>query len=62
MKILINKLIKDIKEKLKKERIKLTDARALMLYVLYDLINKLTKDTKEIEVMSSNIYLFLDFS
>ena len=62
MKVLMNKLIKDIKEKLKKERIKLTDARALMLYVLYDLINKLTKDTKEIEVMSSNIYLFLDFS
>lgn len=27
-----------IKEKLKKERVKLTDARALLLYVLYDLI------------------------
>ena len=40
MKVLMNKLIKDIKEKLKKERIKLTDARALMLYVLYDLIKQ----------------------
>lgn len=27
-----------IKEKLKKERVKLTDARALLLYVLYDLV------------------------
>jgi Fe2+ or Zn2+ uptake regulation protein len=28
----------EIKEYLKKERVKLTDARALLLYVLYDLI------------------------
>lgn len=28
----------EIKEKLKKERVKLTDARALLLYVLYDLV------------------------
>jgi O-acetyl-ADP-ribose deacetylase (regulator of RNase III) len=28
-----------IKEKLKKERVKLTNARALLLYVLYDLVN-----------------------
>lgn len=30
----------DIKEKLKKERVKLTEARALMLYVLYDLVKQ----------------------
>lgn len=29
----------EIKEKLKKERVKLTDARALLLYVLYDLVS-----------------------
>jgi len=29
---------REIKEKLKKERVKLTDARALLLYVLYDLV------------------------
>lgn len=29
-----------IKEKLKKERVKLTDARALLLYVLYDLVKQ----------------------
>jgi len=38
--ILVYEPTKDIKEKLKKERIKLTDARALMLYVLYDLIKQ----------------------
>jgi len=29
-----------IKEEMKAERVKLTDARALMLYVLYDLVNQ----------------------
>jgi len=38
--ILVYEPTKDIKEKLKKERVKLTDARALMLYVLYDLVKQ----------------------
>ena len=29
-----------IKEEMKAEKVKLTDARALMLYVLYDLVNQ----------------------
>lgn len=31
---------KEIREKLKKERVKLTDARALMLYVFYDMVKQ----------------------
>ncbi|WPR75097.1 macro domain-containing protein [Algoriphagus sp. NG3] len=36
--ILVYEPSSSIKEKLKKERVKLTDARALLLYVLYDLV------------------------
>ena len=36
--ILVYEPTRDIKEKLKKERVKLTNARALLLYVLYDLV------------------------
>lgn len=38
MEIVVYEPTKHIKEKLKKERVKLTDARALLLYVLYDLV------------------------
>ena len=36
--IIVYEPTQQIKEKLKKERVKLTDARALLLYVLYDLV------------------------
>lgn len=36
--VLVFEPTKQIKEQLKKERVKLTDARALLLYVLYDLV------------------------
>ncbi len=36
--IIVYEPTKHIKEKLKKERVKLTDARALLLYLLYDLV------------------------
>ncbi len=36
--VIIYEPTQQIKEKLKKERVKLTDARALLLYVLYDLV------------------------
>jgi len=38
VKITVYEPTQHIKEKLKKERVKLTDARALLLYVLYDLV------------------------
>jgi O-acetyl-ADP-ribose deacetylase (regulator of RNase III) len=38
--VLIYEPTTEIKEKLKKERVKLTDARALMLYVLYDMVKQ----------------------